>query len=345
MGNNALALNIVTFMVNRKLGSFMVSARTIATEIGFCLGVLNHEDFSTSPNIIEMESSHWEQFVNSQNRYNNLVNLSFRQGQEVARNIGLIESVEWVANSHLRYGSQIDVVINGNLPISLKHDSAILYNPGPDLLFARNLNDNLAKTNSLWKQRVAPNEYQDFYYQARHTTRLLELPQNVSNITSEQGLRLRRAMPARQWPSDYVLLPYYQSLTTAVAIESSRIWSMNNSNEQQRTNLFLRIFRFLDNQNYRFVGRCGEEFLLNVISSSEWRRRYRVINFRSFRRPSVQAEVGWEFTILDISNGEEITISGHVQVRWSHGKNFYNNCESKVYLDSNHSEIPGYDSI
>lgn len=323
----------------------MVSARTIATEIGFCLGVLNHEDFSTSPNIIEMESRHWEQFVNSHNRYNDLVNLSFRQGQEVARNIGRIESVEWVANSHLRYGSQIDVVINDNLPISLKHDSAILYNPGPDLLFSRNLDDTIPKTNGLWKQRVAPTEYQDFFNQARHTTGLFDIPQNVSNITSEQGLRLRRDMPAGQWPSDYILLPYYQSLTTEVANESSRIWNSNNSNEQQRTNLFFRIFRFLDNQNYLFVGRCGEEFLLRVTSISEWRRRYRVIDFRSFRRHSLQAEVGWEFTIRDLLNDEEVTISGHVQVRWSHGKNFSKNCESKVYLDSDHSSIPGYDSL
>ena len=84
---------------------------------------------------------------------------------------------------------------------------------------------------------------------------------------------------------------------------------------------------------------------INITSISEWRRRYRVIDFRSFRRPSLQAEVGWEFTIRDLLNDEEVTISGHVQVRWSHGKNFSKNCESKVYLDSDHSSIPGYDSL
>ena len=39
--------------------------------------------------------------------------------------------------------------------------------------------------------------------------------------------------------------------------------------------------------------------------------------------------------------GEEHTVDGHVEVRWSHGR-FGKPPEAKAYLDTPHHRVPGY---
>ena len=79
--------------------------------------------------------------------------------------------------------------------------------------------------------------------------------------------------------------------------------------------------------------------MLRVMTRREWLSRFQILSFNAYNRPARQAEVGWEFTIRDLKSMRNSTISGHVQIRWSHGKNFTKNCESKVYLDSGHNRI------
>ena len=43
----------------------------------------------------------------------------------------------------------------------------------------------------------------------------------------------------------------------------------------------------------------------------------------------------------DLATGEERTVEGHVELRWSHGR-FGGPPEAKVYLDTPHDEVPGY---
>jgi hypothetical protein len=41
------------------------------------------------------------------------------------------------------------------------------------------------------------------------------------------------------------------------------------------------------------------------------------------------------------ATGEERTVEGHVELRWSHGR-FSGPPEAKVYLDTPHEQVPGY---
>ena len=328
----------------------MVNDRTVITEIGFCLGLLNHDNLHSMPPIEGMDISHWEQLVRNLDnpKFEEIYELCYRQGRLFGENVYQTESINWVANAHSRFGKQIDIVVNHDMLISLKHDSDILYNPGPDLLFNRNLDEAKPKTNGLWMYRMAKHEYEEFYYQAITETGHSRFPTDVEQLSSEEGYILRKSMPSGQWKRDYPLLPYYQAMNDRVSFESARIWNQMNQNIAETTELFFNLFRFLREQDYYLVGRSRRkksEFMLRVISRQEWHSRYEVVDFQAFHRPAGQAEVGWEFTIQDLHSMRKSTVCGHVQVRWSHGKNFTKNCESKVYLDSNHSEIPGYDSF
>ena len=328
----------------------MVNDRTIITELSFCLGLLDHDDFHTMPQIDGMDESHWHQLLGilPNPKYEEIYNLSRKQGRLFGKNLIRIESINWVANAHSRYGKQIDIVVNNDMLVSLKHDSDIIYNPGPDLLFNRNLDEGISKTKGLWMLRTAKLEYEEFYKQAILETALVGFPEDVRDLSSEEGYKLRKSMPSGAWKSDYPLLPFYQAMNDRVSSESARIWSQMNQNNADSTGLFLHLFRFMEEDEYYFVGRSGrmkKEFILRVMSRQEWHSRYEVVAFQAFARPAGQAEVGWEFTIRDLHSMRNSTVCGHVQVRWSHGKNFTKNCESKVYLDSDHSEIPGYDSF
>jgi hypothetical protein len=44
------------------------------------------------------------------------------------------------------------------------------------------------------------------------------------------------------------------------------------------------------------------------------------------------------------ATGEQRTVEGHVEIRWSHGR-FGQPPEAKVYLDSPHEEVPGYHEL
>jgi adenylate kinase len=54
-----------------------------------------------------------------------------------------------------------------------------------------------------------------------------------------------------------------------------------------------------------------------------------------------QPEVAWRATVRRRSEGTEILVDGHVEIRWSHGR-FLGAPEAKVYLDSPLRGVPGY---
>ena len=91
----------------------MVNDRTIITELSFCLGLLDHDDFHTMPQIDGMDESHWHQLLGilPNPKYEEIYNLSRKQGRLFGKNLIRIESINWVANAHSRYGKQIDIVV------------------------------------------------------------------------------------------------------------------------------------------------------------------------------------------------------------------------------------------
>jgi hypothetical protein len=57
-----------------------------------------------------------------------------------------------------------------------------------------------------------------------------------------------------------------------------------------------------------------------------------------------QPSVDWSFDIAEHATGRHHDVSGHVEIRWSHGK-LNGSPEAKVYLDTDPLDVPGYDPI
>ena len=279
-----IGIDAVRFIKQSYQRHNMVNDRTIITELGFCLGLLNHDNSYTMPQIDGMDESHWQQLMRVQPnpKFQEIYNLSQKQGRIFGNILARIESINWVANAHSRFGKQIDIVVNDSIMISLKHDSDILYNPGPDLLFNRNLNENIPKTNGLWMLRMAKLEYEEFYHQAILETGIVGFPTDVRNLTSDQGYKLRKSMPSGQWKRDYPLLPYYQAMNDRVSFESAQVWNEMNQNNADCTKLFFNLFRLMEEEEYYLIGRSRRiksEFMLRVMSRREWLSRFEIVAF------------------------------------------------------------------
>ncbi len=87
--------------------------------------------------------------------------------------------------------------------------------------------------------------------------------------------------------------------------------------------------------------RTGVPARYRIASPWDWRDQFELMEFTVTPAEAGQPRVDWacQYRI----RGEEIlrTVSGHVEIRWSHGR-FANPPEAKVYLDTSMSQLPGY---
>ena len=61
-------------------------------------------------------------------------------------------------------------------------------------------------------------------------------------------------------------------------------------------------------------------------------------------RRSARGGLAGQATIRRRLDGAELAVSGHVEIRWSHGR-FLGSPEAKVYLDTPHALVPGYNVL
>jgi hypothetical protein len=83
---------------------------------------------------------------------------------------------------------------------------------------------------------------------------------------------------------------------------------------------------------------------LRLDSAWDWMRSYELRAFEVSARRAGQPEVAWQATVRRRSDRRELTVMGHVEIRWGHGR-FLGAPESKVYRDVPHNEVPGYNLL
>ena len=49
----------------------------------------------------------------------------------------------------------------------------------------------------------------------------------------------------------------------------------------------------------------------------------------------------WQAVVRPRATLFDIEVNGHVEIRWSHGR-FVGSPEAKVYLDTAHTDVPGF---
>ncbi len=80
---------------------------------------------------------------------------------------------------------------------------------------------------------------------------------------------------------------------------------------------------------------------LRIATPWDWRQQHELRAFDVWADPAGQPVVRWNATVLTKTLERECEVSGHVEVRWSHGR-FAQPPEAKVYLDTPHDSVPGY---
>jgi hypothetical protein len=168
---------------------------------------------------------------------------------------------------------------------------------------------------------------------------LRELPHRATDLTSAQRDSLRGWLRPG-WPPGAKEL--YVSLSDTVARASVRRWeaAMDRGGGTGEAMMW-RLLR-IGSAPYFVLGSSAERSLrLRIATSWDWRQQFQLASFALEPQRGGQARVGWHAVVRDRTSAETCEVTGHIEVRWSHGR-FGGLPEAKGYLDTPHHLVPGY---
>ncbi len=168
---------------------------------------------------------------------------------------------------------------------------------------------------------------------------LRTLPAQAVELTPPQrdalGLWLRPG-----WPPGAKEL--YARLSAAVAQASVRRWqaAMDVGGGAGEAMVW-RLLR-IGSAPYFVLGSSAARALrLRIATSWDWRQQYQLLSVDLEPQSGGQARVGWAALVRDRASAVVSEVTGHIEVRWSHGR-FGAPPEAKGYLDTPHHQVPGY---
>ncbi len=327
---------------------------TEITEIATALGMLSpslEEALIRRPwQLSNVDDRVWERLVDLHRRGAHGASFiaAFQNGQMFLNAVGGLRGrpplrVEW-KGPHRPPGDEVipaDLRVDHVYLVSCKYVSKVLSNPGPRRLFERLLVGEERSTIN-WFHETAPAEFQALYVAASAHAGLAGLPSTAPELSRRQQLALKEALTSRVWPLP--LRAPWSDLCATVAAESARRWRSAMPTQRQRLRLLWRLLR-ITTATYFVLGSDREAQLrLRVDSAWDWMQAFTLRSFEAAPRAAGQPEVTWRAIVRRRSDGVELAIDGHVEIRWSHGR-FVGSPESKVYLDTPHVLVPGYNSL
>lgn len=228
--------------------------------------------------------------------------------------------------------------------VSCKYLSRVLVNSGPPRLFDRLLAGD-ERTGGNWFALTAPDTFERFYRAALDVTGLTGMPAGVLECERDDQRRLKDALQARTLPED--LAEPWAALCTEVAEESARRWALAMGSGRDQLRMLWRLLR-ISSVTYFIVGtqpgrgrQPPASLRLRVDSAWDWSQAFDLRGLTVTARHAGQPEVGWQAVVRRNDTGDEVTVDGHVEVRWSHGR-FMGVPEAKVYLDTPLLQVPGF---
>ncbi len=249
-------------------------------------------------------------------------------------------SLEWKGGHRPPAYEQIpaDLRVDHVYLISCKYGSKVLSNASPSNLFDNRLAVRAAGSVD-WYAEVAADAYQALYSLVRVELADAELPATVTELTRQQRDVIRKALPRRL---DGELAAAYQEMNGQVTTESVRRWKSALGTKARREEMVWRLLRF-QAAPYFILGRSARGVPIRVRVATPWdvRNRYEFLGFEIEAGARAQAVVGWRASFRDRETDSPRWATGHIEVRWSHGK-FGQVPEAKIYLDTPYDEVPGY---
>lgn len=223
--------------------------------------------------------------------------------------------------------------------ISCKYLSKVLANAAPSRLFDRGLVGGPARTAGDWYAEVATDAYQALYAVVRTElgTRA-SLPPHASDLTPTHRAELRAYLDAG-WSHEAQAA--YRTLAVEVGKASADRWRQALAKRSDAEAALWRLLR-IGSAPYFVLGAQRDRTLrLRVMTPWDWRQAYELKRIDVWGDDAGQPQVRWQARVRERATGDEHTVDGHVEVRWSHGR-FGKPPEAKAYLDTPHHRVPGY---
>lgn len=329
----------------------MADLRTTITEVVTGLGMLGFDDVETAlvaaPDaLLNVEPSDYEALLRAwkERQHSDIFTAALMNGRAfLAARDGLRDRiplvVEW-KGAHRAPGDEVvpaDLRIDHVYLVSCKYLSRIVVNASPHHLFDRLLAGGHGRRGADWFGEVAPAEHAALYAAVRAALPDdVELPDAVDALDTKQRSDLGHRL-TDGWPGE--TLRQYEAMVARVAGASAEHWRTAIGSDAE--SMLWRLLR-IGSAPYFVLGAAPSGFLrLRIATPWDWRRHYELRTFDVEARAGGQPMVAWRAVVRERATRVERVVTGHVEVRWSHGR-FAGRPEAKVYLDTPHAEVPGY---
>lgn len=335
--------------------------RTEITEIVTGLATLGHADPGVAlqhrpPQLRNVDDGAWDRVVGAwqQREYGQEFHAAFANGHAFLRSPGGLRDrvparVEWKGAQRPPAYERVpaDLRIDHVYLVSCKYLSKILHNSAPAGLFDHRLDPGAdrASTAGDWFDEVAPAEHRELLESVRQAVGggvgLRGLPDEPGELTPDQRAALREALRSG-WPGDSAAA--YARLSEAVSRASADRWRAGLSRKAAREEMAWRLLR-LQSAPYFVLGTSDDAVLrVRVGTPWDWRQRFDLRGLEITPEEGGQPRVAWSLAVHDKEVDAERVAHGHVEIRWSHGR-FGRPPEAKVYLDTPHRDVPGYEPL
>ncbi|MGO9557876.1 MAG: hypothetical protein ACLPQS_01315 [Acidimicrobiales bacterium] len=328
----------------------MPSDRTFVTELATALGTVGGESpgavLAAQPRIFRSFSENdWQRLTDlwRSTEYGTEFEAGWENGRAFLRAPDALGGriprlIEWTGGRRPP-GDEVvpaDLRIDHVYLVSCKYLSQILHNPSPARLVEGLLSTAPVTDTRDWYVRAAPEEYQALY-EACSDLVGGGLPMFAMSLATPQR-KMLSAVLAGGWPPGAEVA--YERLCEAVSTATAREWSARITPANGEAVLW-RLLR-IGSVPYFVLGSSRRGSMrLRIDTPWDWRQQFRLDRFSVEAQPGGQPRVGWTAVCEERSSGAERIVSGHVEIRWSHGR-FAQPPEAKVYLDCAHETVPGY---
>ena len=332
----------------------MPSDRTFVTELATGLGILGAQHvgeavLERSPRFSNLTGDDWDRLETlwRSGAFASELSAGFANGSAFltapdALALRPARIVEWTGGRRAP-GDEVvpsDLRVDHVYLISCKYMSHILHNVSPARLVDALLASGRVDDSTDWYLRIAPEEYQALYEVCRRSIGVPSLPPLVSDLTATDRRRLAACLVG-SWPD--VAREAYAELCEAVSLRTATLWTSRLAPQLQEAVLW-RLLR-IGSAPYTILGSDDRGSMrLRIDTPWDWRQLYRFRRLRVVPQLGGQPRVEWHASYCENHSGEERVVSGHVELRWSHGR-FALPPEAKVYLDTLHDQVPGYNPL
>ncbi|MEO1063154.1 MAG: hypothetical protein AAFZ07_17210 [Actinomycetota bacterium] len=238
-----------------------------------------------------------------------------------------------------------DLLVDHVYLVSCKYRSKVLHNAAPSRLFDDQLMAVDRRKRSDWYVDVAPDASQALYRATLAALDVDGLPDRVDDLSPADRKTLKAALrPHSRSELSEDTRQAYAELVRTVSRGSAERWRRGLGSPERRERMLWRLLRIYG-APYFIVGHDGASPVRARIATPwDWRQRFALRSFEIEAATAGQPQVDWAAEVDDHERGDLRVIEGHIEVRWSHGR-FAQPPEAKVYLDTAHHRVPGYEPL